>query len=398
MRAIILGAGGVGLGFLGELLTSSGGEITFADIDSDLVGALNAQHSYIFNKVGKQIQQVRVSPVRAIDLSEAGAEQQLSAALAEADLVFTAAGAGAFAALGKLLAAAAETTDFAQEPLNVLCCENHHNAAAALSEATGQAGAEAGLLAEKFAFTNTVVARMCQRLTVRERDLSPVAPGLDVVIVAESYGFLPADARTVAPPVPDFEGLRLLPGPVFEAWDHRKLFAHNGTHALLGVLGKLAGHTYMYECRRDLDIDAVGRRAMWEEVGGALLSAHPQVFTPADHDAFAADLYGRITSELFADTVDRATRNTMRMISPEDGRLSAAAEFVLQQGGVPRALALGIAGVLVLNGKSVAETAGLLAHIDPVRRADLIELTTQAFEVITNWQSGGSEGLGSFVR
>ncbi len=397
MRAVIFGAGGVGLGFLGELLTSSGWEITFADIDSDLVGALNAQRSYIFNKVGKQIQQMRVSPVRAVDLSGPGAEQQLAAALAEADLVFTAAGAGAFAALGKSLAAAAETTDFAQEPLNVLCCENHHNAAAALGEVTGQALATPDLLAGKFAFVNTVVARMCQRLTVQERDLAALAPGVDIVIVAESYDLLPADARTVAPPVPEFAGLRLLPGPAFETWDHRKLFAHNGTHALLAVLGKLAGHTYMYECRQDLDIDAAGRRAVWEEVGGALLSAHPQVFTSADQDDFAADLYGRITSELFGDTVDRGTRNTMRMISPEDGRLSGAAEFVLQQGGQPRALSLGIAGVMRLNDKPSHQAGELLAHIDPRTRAELLALTEQAYQVIARWHNGDPHVLGEFL-
>ncbi len=397
MQAVIFGAGGVGLGFLGELLIKSGWEVTFADTDSDLVAALNAHHTYVFNKVGTRIEQIQLGPVRAIDLQSPDAQPNLAAALAGADLVFTAAGARAFAPLGKSLAAAAEATAFAREPLNVLCCENHRNAAVALREATQANLTEPGLLAERLTFVNTVVARMCQRLTPQERDLAPVAPDLDTVIVAESYDLLPVDASAAAGALPQFTGLRLLPRAEFQAWDHRKLFAHNGTHALLGVLGKLAGHTLMYECRQDLDIDAAGRWAMWEEVGGALLSAYPRVFTPADHDAFATDLYRRLTSELFADTVDRATHDTMRMISAEDGRLSGAAEFVLQQGGQPRVLALGIAGVLMLNGKSADEAAGLLAHIDPVCHADLTGLTAQAFEVITKWQSGGSQGLGSFA-
>ncbi len=398
MKAVIFGAGAVGLGFLGELLSKSGWETTFADIDSDLVAAVNSQGHYVFNKVSTSVEQVEVGPASAIDLRAPDADQQVAAALAEADLVLTAAGARAFAPVGRSLAKAAASAAFPHEPLNVLCCENHHDAAAALTTATQEALAEPASLATRFAFVNTVVARMCQRLTTADQDLPPVAPGVDTVILTESYELLPADASAAAPPLPEFAGLKSLTGPEFAAWDHRKLFAHNGTHALLGVLGKLAGYTYMYECCRDTDIDAAGRRAIGEEVGGALLTAYPEVFTPADHNAFAEDLYARITSRLFADSVDRGTRTTMRMINPEDGRLSAAAEFVLRQGGQPRALALAIAGVLLLNGKGKHNAADLLAHIDVSVRAELLALTEQAFDTIVEWQAGRGGALRSFVQ
>jgi len=214
--------------------------------------------------------------------------------------------------------------------------------------------------------------------------LSTVVPGLDVVIVAEAYPLFPIDGSAIAEPVPEFEGLRILARPEFEAWDHRKLYAHNGVHALLGVLGNLAGHTYMYECGQDPELDEVGRRAMWQEVGGALVRAHPQVFTQSDHNAFAdEDLYGRITSKLFADTTDRATRNSMRMIQSQDGRLSKAAEFVLRFGGQPRAMALGIAGVMMLNSKPQQE---------------LIALTEEAFATIRMWRENPARQLSSFLQ
>ncbi len=176
MEALILGAGGVGLGFVSELLGRSGWEITFADIDSDLVTALNKHGSITFNKVGAEIEQIQLSGLSAIDLSGPNVRQELAEALATTDLVFTAAGAGAFSAVGKLLATAAESVDFTHQPLNVLCCENHKDAAAALRQTTRQAMSSPALLAERFAFVNTIVARMCQRLTTEERDLSPVAP------------------------------------------------------------------------------------------------------------------------------------------------------------------------------------------------------------------------------
>ena len=398
MEALILGAGGVGLGFVSELLGRSGWQMTFADIDSDLVAALKRYGSATFNKVGVQIEQIQISGLSAIDLSSPNVRIELAEALAAADLVFTAAGARAFPAVGKLLAAAAESVDLAHQPLNILCCENHEDAAAALREATSHAMSSPELLAEKFAFVNTIVARMCQRLTTDERNLPPVAPGLDAVIVSEAYQLFPIDGSAAAAPVPEFEGLRILSGPEFEAWDHRKLYAHNGVHALLGVLGKLAGHTYTCECRQDPELDEIGRRAMWEEVGGALVRAHPQVFTCVDHNAFAEDIYGRITSKLFADTTDRATRNSMRMIQSQDGRLSKAAEFVLRFGGQPRALALGIAGVMILNDRPQQQVAELLDYIDPSVRAELIALTEEAFATVLTWQKDPAQKLSSFLQ
>ena len=397
MQAVIFGAGAVGLGFLGELLGKSGWQITFADIDSALVAALNAQGRYLFSKVSDRIGPVEVEGVAAIDLGAATAQDQVAAKLREADLIFTAAGARAFPAVGQALARAAQAVTAGRPPLNVLCCENHRDAALALTEATQAALDRPELLPEKYAFVNTVIARMCQRLSPEETEHPPVTPGSHVVIFTEAYQLLPADGSQVAPPMREFEGLRVLSGPEFVAWDHRKLFAHNGTHALLGVLGKLAGHSYMYECALDSDIDAAARRALWEEVGRALLAAHPQVFTRADHEAFAEDLYARITSRLFADGVDRGTRDALRMISPADGRLSGAAELVLKHGGEPRALALAIAGVLRLNGCSVGETAALLAHVDPAVRPQLVELSQRAYQCLATWQEGSRGALRAFL-
>jgi len=398
MKAVIFGAGGVGLGFVGELLTRSGWQVSYADVASGLIAAINQAGEVIYNKVAATIEQMVVHPVSGIDLTGPQADEQLAAALANADLIFTAAGAGAFGSVGELLARAAESVEFAHQPLNVLCCENHKDAAAALAEATRQAMEQPELLDSKFAFVNTVVARMCQRLTSSERALVPVAPGTDTLIVAESYSLFPVDGSAAARPLPNFEGLRVLSGREFQAWDHSKLYAHNGVHALVGILGRLAGYTYMYECGQDSDLDAIARHALSEEVGNALVSAYPDVFSDDEQHAFAKDVYGRVTSKLFADTIARATRNTMRMIQPHDGRLSRAAQFVLLHGGEPRGLALGVAGVMILNDKSQQDIAAVLEHIDCSVRDQLVSLTQEAYTAVLAWQRDAKRNLRTFVE
>jgi len=78
VKALVVGAGGVGLGFVSELLSQSGWQMTFADIDSDLVAAVNECGSITFNKVGAQIEQIEVSGVSAVDLNGPNARQELS--------------------------------------------------------------------------------------------------------------------------------------------------------------------------------------------------------------------------------------------------------------------------------------------------------------------------------
>ncbi len=86
------------------------------------------------------------------------------------------------------------------------------------------------------------------------------------------------------------------------------------------------------------------------------------------------------------------------MIQSQDGRLSKAAEFVLRFGGQPRAMALGIAGVMMLNGKPQQQVAELLDYIDPSVRDELIALTEQAFASILIWQEDPAQKLSSFLQ
>ncbi len=397
MKAIVFGAGGVGLGFLGELLTQSGYQPTFVDVDQQVVAALNRYSSYTFNKIGDGIQTVRIDGVQAIDTEDPAGPKQLSAAFEQAQVVFTAAGARALPAIGSALAHSLRTVRFACSPLNVFCCENHHNAALALRQATEEALSADAKLISQLRFVNTVVARMCQRLTTADRDLTPLTAETDIVILAEAYSLLPVDGDTVAEPRPVISGVEYFPAPEFEAWDKRKLFAHNGTHALLAVLGKLRGYRYLYEAAQDAEIDAVARGAMWEEVGGALVNGYSQWFSTADYDAFATDLYGRLTSRDFADAAARGARNTLRMIQPEDGRLSRATQYVAAQGILPRRLCLGIAGVLRLNGIAAPDITTVLQPADGGLSEDIVELVTAAYTAICRWQDGAGS-LADFTK
>ncbi len=397
-KAVVFGAGAVGLGFLGELLSRSGYQLTYVDTDLPLVRELNEQGSYVFNKVGRDIKSISVSDVQAISSDEPAGQRQLATTLGEAQVAFTATGARALPAIGAVLAHSLTVMEPRPSPLNIFCCENHHNAAGALRDATEKAlGEEAGLI-EQLRFVNTVVARMCQRVTTTQRDLTPLTPNSETVIVAEDYDRLPADGDGAADPRPVVRGLEYFSAAKFGAWEKRKLFAHNGIHALIAVLGKLGGYQYFYEAAEDPDISATTRRAMGDEVGRALVNKYPRFFSAQDFDDFATDLYSRLISPQFADIVDRGTRGSLRMIRPEDGRLSGAAQFVASADIVPLGLCVGIAGVMHLNGIAAADIPSTLQEANSGLSPELVQLVTAAYAALNRWQSGQTGSLTTFVR
>ena len=104
---------------------------------------------------------------------------------------------------------------------------------------------------------------------------------------------------------------------------------------------------------------------MWDEVGAALVRAHPRHFTTESMDAFATNLYARLVNPVFADEIERGARDTLRMIRPEDGRLAVAALFVAAQGIEPYAICQGVAGALRDNGLGMEGLAEVLAEAEP---------------------------------
>ena len=371
MRVLIFGAGGVDLGFMGDLLGRVAAEIVLADVNSALVASLDQHGEYTFSKADlREVRPVTVGGVRAVDTGQAEGPARLAEELAAADFCITSVGARVLPLVGRAIAeglregrAGYVAPALKQRPLNFLCCENHRDAAGVLREAVeGVLGAEEA--AARCGFVNTVVGRMCQNLTRGDRDLPPLTPDLEAVILVEDYDPFPIDAGAWRGPLPGMPCLEPVPTEQFVAYEHRKLYGHNGVHALLGVLGKARGYKFFYQAGQDAELDRLGRRAMWEEIGAALVRAHPRYFTAASLDAFWSNLYARLVNPVFADEIERGAKDTLRMIRPEDGRLAVAALFVAAQGIEPRAMCAGVAAALRDNGLGIEGLAEVLAEAE----------------------------------
>jgi mannitol-1-phosphate 5-dehydrogenase len=331
--AVVFGAGNVGRGFLGQLLSESGYELVFVDVDRSLITALNNQRGYTIRLVEDDwAEEVFVSPVGAI---HAGEVQGVTRALSDASLAATAVGVRALPhiapSVANSIASRAEAGIGA--PLNVIVCENMKNAGATFRDMVLEhlPAAHQSYMQEHVGFVDTVIARMVPPPTpdMRARDPS--------LIVVEPYKELPVDRLGFVGPVPDVVGLE--PVDDFDFYMARKLYLHNCGHAMLGYLGHLRGHIWGHQALQDPVVRSLLDRALSESQAG-IVAAYAVELAPLE--AHIAEILRRFANHALGDTVFRLARDPLRKLAPED-RLVGAARLAERAGVVPDALSWGIA-------------------------------------------------------
>jgi mannitol-1-phosphate 5-dehydrogenase len=228
------GAGAIGRGFLGQLWTEGGYAVVFVDVDPALVDMLNARGSYPLRLVDNDGRRdLTIRPVSAV---QGGDRAAVVERLAGCAFACTAVGVPVFEQLAPTLAAAvAERAARGRPPLNLLCCENQNRAGALLRAAVERAlppedGAARRYFRDAVAFVDASVGRMVPPPTPELRTEDPL------LVAAEPYCALPIDGDAWRGPVPAaIPGL--LPTRNFAGYVARKLYTHNGGHALLAYQG-----------------------------------------------------------------------------------------------------------------------------------------------------------------
>ena len=121
-RAIHCGAGKIGRGFIGALLSQAGYEVCFAEADSQLVDEINRRRGYTVHVTDEICVELRISGVSAVRPDSGEAVRRL----VDADLVTTAVGLGVLPRVAPVIAAELRVRKAAgvAAPLNVVACEN----------------------------------------------------------------------------------------------------------------------------------------------------------------------------------------------------------------------------------------------------------------------------------
>jgi len=332
------GAGAIGRGFLGQLWTDGGYEVVYVEANPELVTELNRRREYplrLTNESGVVTRSIQ--PVRAILATDTSA---ITDAIASCRFICTAVGVNILERLASVIAEGInERMRRSVEPLNIICCENQVRAgeklrgyvagALATDEATGL-----NMLLGRVGFVDASVGRM----------VPPATPALlaedPLLLIAESYSELPIDADAWVGEIPAIPGLA--PKTRFTGYVARKLYTHNGGHALLAYEGYLRGHEYIYQAAEDPAL-VIELEGFWNETGNALVRAYG--FDIREQQVHEADLRQRFRNRALGDTVVRVARDPVRKLRRDD-RLVGAASLCQEQGITPKYVARAIAAAL----------------------------------------------------
>jgi mannitol-1-phosphate 5-dehydrogenase len=319
------GAGGVGRGFLADLWTAAGYEVVFVDVNDELIASLNKRTSYPLHLISNDTTEERIiAPVRAVSADDPGA---VVAELTQCAFAAVAVGAGVASIGTDFIAPLLQVNGKAgrAEPLNILCCENDQTAPDRLRDATLNALPIAGnawsRYRQKFACVPTVVGRMVP---------TPERPHGDdpLLVKAEPYRELPFAVDQWKGEIPSVPGLE--PKAHFARYLARKLYVHNGGHAVLAYHGHLRGYKSIYECATDSEI-AAELRGFWNEANAAL-AAYDRL-TPENERAeklsrYEEDLLHRFQNQELSDTVARVARNPARKLYCTERIIGVAVDLV----------------------------------------------------------------------
>ncbi len=328
MRAVVVGTGKIGCGYLAPLFVRAGWEVVVAARTAETTERIRSAGRFRVRVTGTDGGTYDVSGVRAV----LAGSPEFDEAVADADVVATAVGVDNVVALGRPLARALAARD-ADRAVDVWVVENQDRAAD-LQRAVLRAAGEYGLELPPVGFAGAVAA-----VAVGRGDWRSAEPP---EFVGDGARLLSVDRTRLCRPLPCLPGVRgtsqYLPRL------REKLYVFNTGHAMCVYLGALRNHPSIDRAVVDPVLRPLVVGCMLES-RKALLRSHPMLGT--DVHGPVAEALARYGDTELADPVARVARDPLRKLAPGDRLLGPAEQTRAVLGRVPAHFALGIAGALL---------------------------------------------------
>ena len=307
------GAGNIGRGFIAQLFSNAGYEVTFIDVSEPVVEALNREGRYPIRFLSNEgSRDVWVTGVNAVNGNDRG---KTADAIAQADIMATAVGVRILPHIAPVIAEGVKKR-FARstEPLNIIICENLIEADKLLAKLIKEnlSKEEQDLFDERIGLVEASIGRMVPIQTTAMQDGNPLR------ICCEEYGFLPVDKNAFKGKLPQINGLTAFDDSNF--FIERKLFIHNMGHGICAYLGMYLGDTYIYEAVSRSEILFIAQSAMLESA--IALSAKYSVPIAGLYEHIQ-DLLRRFSNRALGDTCARVGLDTARKLGERDRFIGA---------------------------------------------------------------------------
>lgn len=305
-KAVHLGAGKIGRGFIAELLHDSGYEVVFGDVVDELVNLVNKEHKYPLFLIDHNFEEKTIDHV--IAYSNIKDADKLIDAMCEAEIITTSVMATNLPKVAPLIAKGLKKRlEQGKDKAIVMACEN----AIMGTDILKNAMIETKILTEDQidsigAFPNTAVDRMV---------FSGVHNGKEGIEIGDAFELVIEKGKLIDPNSEPIKGAEYVDDLMM--YLQRKIYIINCGHAIAGYYGQaLKGYDIVQDALRDPDLLPQIRTAMLESAS-ALEKKYG--FT---HESLVeymeTMMVKRFTTPGVVDPISRVSREPIRKISPND--------------------------------------------------------------------------------
>ncbi|MBQ2372996.1 MAG: mannitol-1-phosphate 5-dehydrogenase [Bacteroidales bacterium] len=355
-KAIQFGAGNIGRGFIGAVLSEAGYHVVFADVNELVVNKINEDGKYTVAIMDTECTEQVITNISAVD----SRSPELAKEIAQAQVVTTAVGLGILPRIAGALAAgiaerqAQGITDY----LNVIACENGLRASSQLKEHV-----YSHLSDEQKAYADEYVAFPDCSV---DRIVPPIKSENPIDVVVEKFYEWNVERASIKGEL-KMEGMNLADNLI--AYIERKLFTLNTGHAITAYLGNLKGLKTIADSIADEEIYTIVKAAM-QESGEGLVAKYG--FDHDAHFAYIDKIIGRFRNPHLQDDVTRVGREPLRKLSAND-RLIKPTMTAIEHGFSTPNLVLGIGAALHYNNPEDPQSVQLQQAIAEVGVAKAFE-------------------------
>ncbi|ANB58634.1 mannitol dehydrogenase Rossmann domain protein [Anoxybacillus sp. B7M1] len=332
MLAVHFGAGNIGRGFIGQLLSQSGYEVVFVDVNEEIVQKLQEKRHYRVIIAGEQIEEQHVYHVTA--LHSVKDHEAVLQHIAKADFVTTAVGPNVLPLIAPVIAEGIrKRLEVNRTPVYIIACENMIGGSSFLKEHVWKklSEEEQTMASQYCSFPNCAVDRIVPNQKNEDLLSVTVEPFFEWVI----------ETKQMIGTIPPIEGVRIV--DELPPYIERKLFTVNTGHALVAYLGYYKKFFTIHEAMKDEEIYADVVKAL-NESGRVLIQKYG--WNADEHQIYIKKIVQRFTKSAITDEVTRVGRSPIRKLGPNDRLISPAKQYYDLFHEIPSGLVKGIAALL----------------------------------------------------
>ena len=302
-KAIQFGAGKIGRGFIGALLSKAGYHVVFADVNTEIINKINSDKKYTIHVMDTICSEEEISNISGV----ISTSDEIYKEIVEAEIITTAVGPGVLPRIAPTIAKgiALRKEKGIKTYLNIIACENAIKASSQLEEEVKKYLNEEEIeyLKEFVGFPNCSVDRI----------VPPVKSENILDVVVENYYEWNVEKSAFKGEIPKIEGMNLVDNLM--AYIERKLFTLNTGHAITAYFGYLKGYETIEESIKDEVIYGFVKNAMIESGKGLIAKYN---FDEEAHYKYIDKIIDRFKNPYLKDDVARVGREPLRKLNEND--------------------------------------------------------------------------------